>query len=192
MKKLLIITTVISLLLLCGCNGYREIDRGFLATAVGIGENGGKTSIYIETVSSQGFTDKSSQRIVLSGEGESISSAYENLTDSLVKPIYFEQLGTVVFDTALSTEAVEKGLKLLDDYDGGSLEIYLVKTNDISALFDPKYDGGILGYDIIGLVKNYEKENGAALLNQLYHFRREGGGLPLISYDDDKLILKVG
>lgn len=192
MKRLLILTTVLSLFLLSGCNGYREIDRGYLATAVGISENNGKTNVYIEAVSSQGFIDKSSQRVVLSDEGDDILSAYKSLTEGLVKPLYFEQLGTVVFDAALSTESVENSLKILSALDGVNLGIYLVKANEVGSLFDTQREGSILGYDIIGLVKNYEQDSGTAILNQLYHFRREGGGLPLISYDDDKLILKVG
>lgn len=191
MKRLAFILIILSLVLLSGCNGYREIDRGYLATAVGISESGGKVCIYIEAVSSQGFTDKSSQRVVLLGKDDDIYSAYKNLTQSLVKPVYFEQLGAVVFDINLSTELVENGLKLLDGLDGTNLGIYLVKTNNVPKLFEVKQEGGILGYDIIGLIKIHEKEKGVTLSNQLYQFRRNTHTLPLVTVDEDKLILEV-
>lgn len=192
LKKILILTTVIFLFLLCGYNGYREIDRGYLATAVGISQNADKYSVYIEAVSSQMLSDKSSQSVVLSGEGNDILSAYKNLTESLVKPVYFEQLGAVAFDADLSTELIENSLKLLDKLDCTNLGLYLVKANNVPELFEAKQEGGILGYDIIGLVKNYEKEKDTALLNQLYQYNRSGSTLPLINTDGEKLILNVG
>lgn len=192
LKKLLVLTAAIPLLLLCGCNGYCEIDRGYLATAIGISQNANKTCIYIEAVSSQALGDKSSQSVVLSQEGSDFASAYKGLTENLIKPVYFKQLGTVVFDIAVSDKFIESSLDGLDGLDGTNLGIYLVKTNSVSSLFEAKQEGAILGYDIIGLIKNYEKENDTALSNQLYQYNRGGSALPLINTDGEKLILNVG
>lgn len=187
MKRHALILTVISLLLLCGCSGYREIDRGYLVTAIGIAPKDEKLNIYIETISSSGVTDKASERVILSGEGYDIESSFKALTSQLVKPLYFEQSGAAILDAALSDETSDKFLEFLKNIPGINLGIYVVKTNDAQALFDAQTPSGILGYDIIGLIKLAEKENNINALNQFYQVQRNKNPLPLVNLDDSKL-----
>lgn len=188
MKKLFLILTVISSLLLCSCTGYREIERGFLVTAIGIAPQKEKINIYIEAVSSSDIADDPSKTVVLSSEGEDITTAYKNLTLQLVKPLYFEQMGAVIFESSLSEKSQDRALEFLKDIKSINLGIYIVKTDSVKSIFSNETDG-ILGYDIIGLIKFAEKENGIRILNQLYQIQRNKTVLPLINCDDGKIVL---
>lgn len=189
MKKLALVLIILPLILLCGCTGYREIDRGYLASAIGISAEKGETTVYIEAASSSDVADKPSERVVLIGKGDNIQSAYKNLTSTLVKPIYFEQLGTAVFDAASDYNAHYEWLTFLKNREGTNLGMYIVKADDLKALFEFESPNGVLGYDIMGLIKMHEKENGTVASNRFYQLMRTETNLPQITLDDDKLIL---
>ena len=186
MKKIIMLAFPF-LFLLCGCTGYREIERSYLATAMGIFQENNKICLTVEVISSSNLADKSSQRQFLTATGSTIDTAFKSLKAQLVKPIYFEQLGAVVFDNFSSDEGIIF-LKTLPEI---NYDIFLVKTNDITALFGLETPGGILGYDIIGLIKNHNEQNSTKVLNQFYQIERNNGSLPTVNVTDGKLTLDV-
>lgn len=175
MKKLYVILPLF--LLLCGCTA-REIDRGYLVNSVGFSTKNGDTTIYIEAISSPDTLDNPSERVVLTSSGVSVQNAFDNLKKTLVKPLYFEQLGTIVFEKQINDSAVNF-LKSLPDVNYG---IYLVKTDDINSLFAASTPNGILGYDIIGLLKT-NKEND----NRLYRIGHKDFSLPTVNFENEEL-----
>lgn len=189
MKKTVLFLVAILLFLLCGCTGYREIDRGYLVTAIGISQENQKTNIFIEAISSSDVADTPSERVVLTGIGNNIDAAFKNLTSSLVKPLYFEQLGTAVFDAALSEKVYMDFLTFLKQRDSINLGIYIVNTNDVKKLFEFESPNGVLGYDIMGLIKLYEKETRIKVVNKLYQLEYNKTSLPALKLDEDKFIL---
>ena len=189
MKKILLFLVSILLFLLCGCTGYREIDRGYLVTAIGISQENQKTNIFIEAISSSDVADKPSERVVLTGNGDSIDAAFKKLNSSLVKPLYFEQLGTAVFDDALSDKVYMDFLNFLKRLEGINLGICAVKTNNVKKLFELESPNGVLGYDIMGLIKMYEKETRIKVVNKLYQLEHNKNPLPTLKLDEDKFIL---
>ena len=189
MKKTVLFLVAILLFLLCGCTGYREIDRGYLVTAIGISQENQKTNIFIEAISSSDVADKPSERVVLTGIGDNIDAAFKNLNSSLVKPLYFEQLGAAVFDAALSEKVYMDFLTFLKQHDSINLGIYIVNTNDVKKLFEFESPNGVLGYDIMGLIKMYEKETRIKVVNKLYQLEYNKNPLPTLKLDEDKFIL---
>ena len=189
MKKTVLFLVAILLFLLCGCTGYREIDRGYLVTAIGVSQENEKTNIFIEAISSSDVADTPSERVVLTGIGNNIDAAFKNLTSSLVKPLYFEQLGTAVFDDALSDKVYMDFLTFLKQRDSINLGIYIVNTNDVKKLFEFESPNGVLGYDIMGLIKLYEKETRIKVVNKLYQLEYNKTSLPALKLDEDKFIL---
>lgn len=190
------ILTLISLILLCGCAGYREINRGYLVTAIGFKRIDGGISITAEAVSSQDTQDKPSEKTILSGDGATVADAYRALESQLVKPLYFEQLGTVIADDSLDKKSLAQVLDFCGNLQSVSLGVYVVKTPDTTSLFNLETDGGVLGYDIIGIIKNYEKTQSRDMPNQLYQLKRErltdkDISLPSVNVIDGKLNLDV-
>ena len=182
MKRLVILLFVFLILFLTGC-GYREIDRGYLVTAVGFAEENESVNIYIEAISSPDVSDSPPERVVLMGDGSNLQNAFESLKLSLVKPLYFEQMGAVVVGSNLNDEIIS----FLESIPNVNYGIYIVKTDDINALFEAQTPSGVLGYDIIGLVKTNTKNE-----NQLYQINRKDFRLPTVNFKDGKLIIDIG
>ncbi len=177
MKKILLVLLPFFIIIISGCS-YREIDRGYLATAIGFETKNNKTILYIEAISSSDTMDKSSERVVLVGEGAGVDAAYDNLKISLVKPLYFEQLGTAVFEG----NTVDEGIRFLQNIPDVNYGIYTVRTDDIDALFNAETPNGVLGYDIIGLIKTNNKIN-----NQLFRINHNDFDMPVVNFTDEKL-----
>lgn len=177
MKKLLLLLPLSLLLLFCSC-ASREIDRGYLVSAIGFSEIKGQVHLYIEALSSSDTTDKPSERVVLTAGGNSPQNAFENLRGTLVKPLYFEQLGTVIFEKDINHQA----LKFLKDIPDINYGVFLVKTDDTAKLFKAQTPNGQLGYDIIGLLKTNGKTK-----SSLYAINRESFEVPTINIENGRL-----
>ena len=194
MKRLVLILLVVSLILLCGSPGYREINRGYLVTAIGFCVQHGSSTIILEAISSSDVADKPSEATVLSGTGKDFDEAFDTLAQQLTKPLYFEQLGTAVADKSLSDDQLEVLADFCKNLPSVNYDIYIVKTNDINTLFNTETENGVLGYDIIGIIKNFEKQNRINLSNQLYEICRsdtKGGiaSVPEANITDGSLTL---
>jgi len=75
-----------------------------------------------------------------------------------------------------------------------SLGLYVVSTPELQLLFEAQTPSGMLGYDIIGLIENYQKQNKVTVNNQLYKLQKvfaSGGklSLPTVTVIDKKLML---
>ncbi len=186
LKKLQAFMSVCLVLALCGCMGYREIDKGYFVTAMGFSGQNGSASILIEAMSSSDVVNTDSERVVLSGSGNNTQQAYENLKSTLAKPLYFEQLGTVIFEGE-----IEENLNFIRRIPNINYGIYIVKTDDIKSLFEGKTVNGVLGYDIISLIKTQQKQNDIKAATQFYKVQNAKENLPVVNFVEDKLLLKL-
>ena len=185
---------VLSLLLLCGCTGYREIDRGYIVTAIGVSQKEGKINLFVEAISSSDVVDKPSERVVLHGTGDNINTAFKNLKESLVKPLYFEQTGTVIVEKSVNNVGKKELLDLCKNHSAIGLGVYIVSTDNLNSLFEINSPNGILGYNVIGLIDNYEKSTNKKLFNRLFEIKRQdflANNLPVVSVIDNRLKLKA-
>ncbi len=182
MKKLITLMLLTLILSLCGCAGYREINRGYLVTAIGFSSTADNTTIFIEALSSSDVIPDKSERVVFWSNGKDADKAYKNLKNSLVKPLYFEQMGTAVFEGEIEENLVFLRKNLNINYD-----IYLVNTSNMKALFENDSPNGVLGYDVITLIKTQSKEKAT---NQLYKVQTGKEMLPIVDFKDGKLMLK--
>lgn len=182
-------------LLLCGCSSYREIERGYLVTALGFGQTNGKTTVTVEAMSSVGG-DNASERVTLSAEGNGPAGAYNTLKLQLAKPLYFDHLGTVVVEDTLNPADVARALDFCNRLQAVSLGLYAVTTNDLQTLFNLQSPSGVLGYDIIGLIKNRNNQTGEENNFQLYNLQKLSdtaikGCLPYVTVEQEQLKLTL-
>ena len=184
MKKFCFILLTVLIFAFYGSTGYREIDRGYLVTAIGVLKENDNTTVLIEAMSSSDVSDKRNNRVVLSGSGENTKKAYENLRVSLVKPLYFEHLGTVIFDADIGDDS-----DLLEEIPNLNYGVYVVQTDNVKTLFENATPNGVLGYDIIGLIKNHNKERDNKVLCQLYVYRKTDR-LLVVNLNDGRLVVE--
>lgn len=188
MKRFLAILLVVAFLGLCGCNGYKEIDRGYLVTALGIEQTITGVNVYIEAASSSDVDNSEPKRVILRAGGITLQNAFKNLRNTVVKPLYFEQLGTVV----LNQNPSDKTVSFLQDAINLNLGVYLIKSYDVEALFKYEPPNGFLGYDIIGLIKSTEKEHKISSSVRFYQFYRNYDKLCEIAIKNNALTLNAG
>ena len=194
MKRIILLAVILSLLLLCGCTGYREIDRGYIVTAIGVSQKEGKINLFVEAISSSDVVDKPSERVVLHSTGDNINTAFKSLKESLVKPLYFEQTGTVIVEKSVNNVGKKELLDLCKKHSAIGLGVYTVSTDNLNSLFEINSPNGILGYDVIGLIDNYEKSTNKKLFNRLFEIKRQdffANNLPVVSVIDNRLKLKA-
>lgn len=154
-------------------------------TAIGFFEAHNKTNILIEAISSSDVSEQKNQRVVLGGSGNDKTEAYENLKSTLTKPLYFDQVGIAVFENTTATDLhfLKKNINL-------NLGIFVVKSNDVKGLFEVESPNGVLGYDIIGLIKNYNSENKCKISSQLYQVNKSRNAIPLIKIKNQRLFIE--
>lgn len=171
-------------IVLCGCTGYREIERGYFVTAIALCDKGEKVEIVIEALASSDVLEEKDKKVVVRGGGDSVQTAFENLKNSLVKPLYFEHLGAAIFEKSL-IDAIEF-LKNIPNVNYGT---YILKTDDSKALLEGDTPNGVLGYDIVSLIKAREDEKPYEFKNRLYNASEQK--IPTINFKDGKLQLQA-
>lgn len=189
MKKLCIVFLALALIFCSGCNGYKEIERGYFVTAVGfkIGDNGIK--ILLEALSPSADEQK---RCVLSGEGKDLSDAYRELQKSLVKKPYFEHCGVIMLENGLKQSDILNILNFCAENISLNIGVYLVGAQNITEILKTPSLSDSVGYDIISLIKNSKDKSYS---NKLYQIKRQTEehkiyDLPLISLENERLILE--
>lgn len=193
MKKVLVFICIAGLIFACGCTGYREIERGYLVTAVGFKKQSDKTEIVLETLLPNDTAENIKETEILSGAGTNFSYAYKNLQNSLVKALYFEQCGVVAVDGTFSPDEIATILEFCHNLPSFNIGVYVIKTDNINSLFE---NGGTAGYDIIGLIKNKTENQGDIFSNQLYQIERDMSkektiSLPEINVINKKFVLET-
>lgn len=184
MKHIAITLLIFCLLIISGCTDYREIERGYLVSAIGISKAAENTTIYIEAQTTY-LSDKVLEKTILTNNGNGLKEAFKNLKTQLVKPLYFDQTGVVIFDS----QPTKTDLSFLTNELKVNYGVYIVNSNDIKSLLDYDSPSAVLGYDIITLIKNYEKENDIKTHCRLFEALKSKPVLPNINLSQNTLII---
>ncbi len=166
MKKLI---PLFCLMLLCGCSGYKEINNGYLVTGIAFDKTSDGVKITVNAVLPEG-----EENMILSGSGEGLKSALNDLKKAQVKTLYFEHCGTVVLNQNLK-DNVYSILEFCKNQIKTPIAARVVLCNDAGSLFLADRTG----YDVISLLKN----NNFKTDNRLYKIEQGVGKtvLPLLS-----------
>ena len=189
MKKTAIISILISLISLCGCTGYREIQRGYLVTAIGFIKQSNDFGIVLETLSPSEIELSGEKSNVLSGSGRTLDTAYGEVNQSLTKSLYFEHCGAIVVSRDFTESEMSEIFDFCTNLDTLNIDVYVAQTDDVTALFESKTADESVGYSIIGLIKNAGDNT---FLNQLYQIKRQDAQtvLPTVNIQNNTLGLE--
>lgn len=194
MKKALAAIAGLLLIMCCGCStGYREIERGYMVTAVGIHAEENKIQIILETLSSSDREPGSESIKILYGEGDNLNRAFGSIKKSLVKSLYFEHCGVIALDSDFTDSEISKILDFCNDLETLNIDVYVVRTHNTAALFETEAAYKSIGYSVIELTKN-TGANGS-VSNQLYNVRKryssgENFKLPVVTVKNNTLVLE--
>ena len=191
MKKITVIILAVGLVFACGCTGYRELNRGYIVSAVGFKKQEGQTLVFAEALSPTETAENTKETEILSGEGETVLSAYRNLIKNSDKETYFEQCAAVAVETSFDTDEIYGILEVCKNIPSLNVGAYIIKTDDVKSLFEVD---GTTGYDVVGLIKYKSKSENIKFSNQIYKAERDvlkngATKLPQVNARDGKYIL---
>ena len=189
MKKTAIISILISLILLCGCTGYREIERGYFVTAIGFTKQSNDFGIILEMLSPSDIEPSGEKINVLSFGGKTLDAAYGEVNQSLKKPLYFEHCGAIVVSRDFTENEISEIFDFCSNLDELNIDVYVARTDDVTAIFESQTADESVGYSIIGLIKNTGDN---VFLNQLYQIKRQDAQavLPTVIAQNNTLVLE--
>lgn len=189
MKKIFLFAVSLMLVFCCGCNGYREIERGYLVTSVGIKKENGRYIVVLETLASDG----NSQNVkILSADGDTVGKIFDELKNKNVKKLYFEHCGIIALESDFFDSETVEILNFLKNSNLFNLDVYVIFTDDVYGLLDSGNSIQGVGYDVISLIKNADKNR---LCSQLYVLERkmtykESFNLPKVNFKNNVLVLE--
>lgn len=189
MKKTAIISILISLISLCGCTGYREIQRGYFITAIGFTKQSNDFGIILETLSPYDTEPSGEKSNIISGSGKTLDAAYGEVNQSLTKSLYFEHCGAIVVSRDFTESEMSEIFDFCTNLDTLNIDAYVAQTDNVTALFESKTADESVGYSIIGLIKNAGNNT---FLNQLYQIKRQDAQtvLPTVNVQNNTLVLE--
>ncbi len=188
MKKIIVFAICAVCLLFCGCSGYKEIERGYFVTSIGVAKKSESYTLFVETLV---YENDMQGKKIMSSDGENIEKAFEQLKKQLVKNLYFEHCGIIALQSDLNDELSE----ILDFFKKSNFfnaDVYIVTTDDTALLFNGVNSNQAIGYGVISLIKNADEKD---FCSQIYMLERrltykESFKLPKVNIENNVLVLE--
>lgn len=158
-------------LILCGCGGYREIDGQYMVSSLGFSSSGDSVTVTAETVAVGNDNSTVAPRI-FTAEGESVKGAVENLSNSLTKSMMLDHCGIVIVEETADRDLFYEILEFCKKERTLNLSVIFVCTKDIAQLLSSLPEAFTVGYDIMGVLKNYSRQNGNTFQSKYYEISK--------------------
>ena len=198
MKKVMILTCLLlTAVLLCGCDGYRETETGYIVTALGFDNDGnGDITVSVEVVSAGGSEiSNEPYSEILTGKGKSPGNAVFTLNDEISKALILDHCNAVVLGEGLKKEQRSAVFDYLSGVKEINYGVYISATDNAEKLFkNTKSVSVARGFDIAGNIKESIDETGINYHNRFFEIVRafkekENYSFPFLSSDDKKIII---
>ena len=193
--KIISVLCAINILFLCGCNGYREADNGYIVTAIGFdGEDEISVSVEVVTAGGNELRSEPSSEILF-GKGKSPMEAIFSLNSQISKNLVFEHCGAIIIGRNLSETHLEKVLKYGKDTKELNFAVdVFISENAGELLKNSKSVSVARGFDIASNLKETRSETGIDYQNKFYEIYmeyKEGNNytLPFLSVKDERIII---
>lgn len=164
-----VVVCLFALLLICGCDGYRETDNCYIVSAIGF-DAGEKMKIFVEVVSTGGGERSSAPTAeIISGEGDTPENAMFLLTGQTSKILMLDHCTALVIGESVKAENFKK----ITDYANRLKEInpavYMVRTESAEKLLGESQPISVArGFDIAGNIRETENDTGIRYENRFF------------------------
>ena len=171
------------MLLLCGCSGYKEINNGYLVTAISFEKSGEESQILLKVL----LPENEDESLILSGSGSGFDEAFSMLLRTQAKSLYFEHCGVLAIKRDTPKNEIEDILSFCHKKLNAPAAMRAVYCDDTKSVFDADKTG----YDVITLINN----NGIKYENRLYALKRKINdkadfSLPMVSARDNTVFFE--
>ena len=177
LKRLLsaLLVFVFFTVFLCGCAGHRELDKGYMLTSVGFEGVDGGFKVIAELLSVSDIQDSSPTPQVLSAIGETPESALYKLSLDFPRAVYFDHCATLAIGQGIETEKLKSVINYCAKAENLNLNMYVIHSLDIEALFKTPTVSASVGYHIMRLLSFKAKESGVDYNSKFYQIKKNEG-----------------
>lgn len=194
MKKFFCIFLCAALLaLLCGCNGYAEIDSKYLVSAMGFDNIDGRLHVFAEIISSDG---EIKQNRLLKASGDNAKQAVFNLGPLLARALVVDHCAVLAIGESVEKETFLDIMEFCRDVKNLNLGVYMICCRDIPSVFSAEPMQTAVGYDIMELLKRRRREDGTDYNNRFYEIEQLRSAenrvfsLPLMTLEENAVCLQ--
>ncbi len=187
-----VLLVVCILLLLCACSDYREIERGYLVTALCFGGEGEALTVRVETLFSAADGNSAPETKILTASGENAFGALDNLELTLTKELYFDHCAALIIENSIDREQLNDIISYCNKNEWLNEGLYVVLTEDIDKVLEIEAVSNAVGFDIMNLMKKMKTKNKIDYKNRFYEMEKtmiegEELSLPLIKSEEGRV-----
>lgn len=170
MKKIIIFIFIISISL-CGCSFDETISRSgteYIVSAIGFDQKGDKISVTLETIITNTENNESETRLLI-GIGDTIQDAFSDTLKYATEPLTLSHLGVSVMGKSLNNKNFISICDWFYNKQDTTLSTFFISAENAEELLNQKAISSIaVGYDLVGLLEQQEKESGVNYQNRFY------------------------
>ena len=161
-----------SIAFFCSCSDYREVERGYLVTALCFESEGQGIEVRVEALVPRAYNSDEPKTQILSAEGENATDAVKNLELTLTKELYFDHCAALMLESGISAKQISNIIDYCKENNRLSLGLYVVSADDIDAVLEIEPASGAVGFDIMNLMKKLKNKNKKDYNNCLYEVEK--------------------
>ena len=197
MKKIIVLVFII-LFFLCGCSFDETISRSgteSIVSAIGIDQKDNEISVTLETIITNNENNESKTRLLI-GLGDTIQTAFADTLKYATEPLTLSHLGVAVMGKSIDSENFKSICDWFYNKQDTTLSTFFISAYNAEELLSQKAISSIaVGYDLVGLLEQQEKESGTDFQNRFYKIQSlilentDSFRLPHFICKDDKFYL---
>lgn len=167
----ILLALCLSVCLLCGCAGRRELDKGYMLTAIGFELEGKAFKVTAELISVSDMQEDSPKPQVMSANGVTPQNALYNLSLNFPRAVYFDHCATLVIGGGIEDERFKAVIDYCAEAENLNLNMRVINSSDIQTLFNTPTVSAAVGYHIMRLLSFKEKESGLEYTSRFYEIK---------------------
>lgn len=170
MKKVLLVLPIF--LCLCGC---QKTEPEYLISAIGFDNNGGMLNTCFEAVIINSETQSEELKII-EVQGETVEECVKNLSRKCTQGYLLSHCGVLVIGQSVTERQLNGIYDFCFKEPDITLSVLLVETENAKSLLSNKPVSTIsVGYDIMGVIKQYGENKNVSFKNRYFEIIAQGG-----------------
>ena len=158
-RKITLFIAVLICVLLCGCNGYTELNNRYVITALGVDFNG-EVTVSAEIFISGDTIKTDLKRTVVRTSAENISKAFYKLKSALSKNPFLDHCTAVVIGESVDEKVLKETFEFCKNQQSINLGIDFVLCENAEVLLKNENYNTAIGFDIASSIDSFKNNNG--------------------------------
>ncbi len=177
---------------LCSCSDYRELEKGYLITALCFSDEGEDLTVKLETLFPASDSNSAPKTEILTASGKNALGALDNLELTLTRQLYFDHCAALIVENSIDREQLNDIISYCNENKRLNEGLYVVFADDIDNVLEIEPVSNAVGFDIMNLMKKLKSKNKIDYKNRFYEMKKrmiegEEISLPLIKTEKGRV-----